>query len=268
MNLVRRSEPGGLLRYDRLAVFEIGNSLREARVRQAIELGDAEQATKIRSKYLRALEEERFEVLPAQTYVKGFLRAYAEFLGLDGQIYVDEYNSRFFTIEDETPFMTRRTKRPTPHHRSVESGVLLVALGGIAAATALVIVAWKWGGSEETRIPNLQPASPPASVAPQPAQQVPVRPAAARWTKIVLTAVDGDSYLAVRRGGASGKVLFTGTLEKGRSLPFVGRQVWLNVGAPANLVATIDGKPAALNAGSEPSVLVATRQGFVAANAG
>ena len=76
-------------------MFEIGTSLREARLRQGIELVEAEQATKIRAKYLRALEDERFELLPAQTYVKGFLRSYADYLGLDGQLYVDEYNSRY-----------------------------------------------------------------------------------------------------------------------------------------------------------------------------
>jgi hypothetical protein len=71
-------------------VFEIGNSLREARVRQQLELGEVELATKIRARYLRALEEESFEALPAQTYVKGFLRTYADYLGLDGQLYVAE----------------------------------------------------------------------------------------------------------------------------------------------------------------------------------
>jgi cytoskeleton protein RodZ len=70
-------------------VFEIGSSLREARIRQGIDFPALEQGTKIRAKYLRALEDERFELLPAHTYVKGFLRSYADFLGLDGNLYVD-----------------------------------------------------------------------------------------------------------------------------------------------------------------------------------
>ena len=82
-------------------MFEIGNSLREARLRQQLDFPEIEQATKIRAKYLRALEDEQFELLPAQTYVKGFLRSYAEYLGLDGQLYVDEYNSRFVVGEEE-----------------------------------------------------------------------------------------------------------------------------------------------------------------------
>ena len=81
--------------YDRPSVFEIGNSLREARVRQQLDFPEIEQATKIRGKYLRALEDEHFDALPGQTYVKGFLRTYADYLGLEGQLYVDEYNSRY-----------------------------------------------------------------------------------------------------------------------------------------------------------------------------
>ena len=82
-------------------MFEIGNSLREARLRQGLEFPELEQATKIRGKYLRALEQEEFEQLPGPTYVKGFLRSYAEYLGLDGQLYVDEYNSCFVVGEEE-----------------------------------------------------------------------------------------------------------------------------------------------------------------------
>ncbi|MBA3365144.1 MAG: helix-turn-helix domain-containing protein, partial [Actinobacteria bacterium] len=89
-------------------MFEIGNSLREARLRQGVDFTQAEQATKIRGKYLRALEEERFELLPAQTYVKGFLRSYSEYLGLDGQLYVDEYNSRYGQGEEPEPVIRRR----------------------------------------------------------------------------------------------------------------------------------------------------------------
>ena len=73
-------------------MFEIGNSLREARTRKGLDFPELETGTKIRAKYLRALEDEEFETLPSATYVKGFLRTYADYLGLDGQLYVDEYN--------------------------------------------------------------------------------------------------------------------------------------------------------------------------------
>jgi len=79
----------------KLSMFEIGSSLREARMRQKLELSDAERETRIRAKYLRALEDERFQVLPGPAYTKGFLRSYAHYLDLDAQRFVDEYNTRF-----------------------------------------------------------------------------------------------------------------------------------------------------------------------------
>ena len=119
-------------------MFEIGNSLREARVRRGIDFAQAELATKIRGKYLRALEDEQFALLPAQTYVKGFLRTYAEYLGLDGQLYVDEFNSRFVAGEDHEP-RTRRSSgaRPQRRHRRLETNVVLVALAAIVILTVI-----------------------------------------------------------------------------------------------------------------------------------
>ena len=81
--------------YEQVPLFEIGSTLREARMRQGLELRDAERATRIRARYLAALEEERFDQLPAEAYAKGFLRTYADFLGLDADLFVAELNSRF-----------------------------------------------------------------------------------------------------------------------------------------------------------------------------
>jgi cytoskeleton protein RodZ len=62
-------------------MFEIGSSLRAARMRQRLELSQAERDTRIRAKYLGALEDERFDVLLGPAYTKGFLRSYADYLG-------------------------------------------------------------------------------------------------------------------------------------------------------------------------------------------
>ena len=138
-------------------MFEIGNSLREARFRQQLEFGELEQATKIRARYLRALEEESFDTLPAQTYVKGFLRTYADYLGLDGQLYVDEYNSRFSAEEEHRePVVSRRTSNVgRQQHRRLENRGVVFALAGIGVLFALVIAAWKFSDSGTQRIPNL-----------------------------------------------------------------------------------------------------------------
>ena len=87
-----------------------------------VDFAQAELATKIRGKYLRALEDEQFELLPAETYVKGFLRTYADYLGLDGQLYVDEFNSRFVAGEEHDAraharAAARRAAAPEPPAR-------------------------------------------------------------------------------------------------------------------------------------------------------
>src|SRR5689334_4249430 len=130
-------------------MFEIGNSLREARMRQGLDYNQVELGTKIRAKYIRALEEEQFEVLPSGTYIKGFLRSYADFLGLDGQLYVDEYNSRFVVdAYDDMPQRRART-RQTRHERSLQRRVVLLTLAAIAAVAALVFAAFKFGGQDK-----------------------------------------------------------------------------------------------------------------------
>src|SRR5918994_584612 len=158
-------------------MFEIGNSLREARLRQGLDFPEIEQATKIRPKYLRALEDEQFDILPGQTYVKGFLRSYAEYLGLDGQLYVDEYNSRYILVDEETPLRARSTSSLGRTGPRFESSVVLVALAAIAILTLLVFAAWRFGSNTpETAIPDFS-AQPPAA---QPNAGTKARPAAVR----------------------------------------------------------------------------------------
>ena len=73
---------------------DIGATLREARMRARIDISEVEASTKIRAKYLRALENEEWDLLPGPTYVKSFLRTYAEALDLDAKLLVDEYKLR------------------------------------------------------------------------------------------------------------------------------------------------------------------------------
>ncbi len=79
---------------------DIGATLREARTRQRIDISEIESETKIRAKYLRALENEEWDLLPGPTYVKSFLRSYAEALGLDGKLLIEEYKLRHERLSD------------------------------------------------------------------------------------------------------------------------------------------------------------------------
>jgi hypothetical protein len=231
-------------------LFEIGNSLREARVRRGIELAQAEQATKIRAKYLRSLEEERFELLPAQTYVKGFLRTYADYLGLDGQLYVDEFNSRFVTDDRERPRRSSSSRPQQRRSRRFETGVVLVVLSVIALVTVVVISAWKTSGGGQ----NANHAK--KHVARHHTVQQPS-------AYLVVKGVRGPSFVAIRRTGPNGPVVFQGTIGKGETEPFTGKSYWIDVSTPEHLVITVGGRRVAI-AGRRPRVITVTPNGWQA----
>ena len=224
-------------------MFEIGNSLREARLRQGYELPRVEADTKIRAKYLRALEEERFEVLPGETYVKGFLRTYAEYLGLDGQLYVDEFNSRF--TREEEPLAPPRPRTQPSRSWAVESNFVIVALAGIIAVTILVVVAWKFGSSGPPTSTGIPPAADtPAESTGTSTGHAPAKPPPAKTKKVrlVLYADGGDCWLRVRAKSATGKLLYEGTLQAGQTQRFVDdKRIWVQLGAPVYLKGTVNG---------------------------
>src|SRR5947199_1860218 len=127
----------------------IGETLREARMRQHLDITDVEARTKIRAKYLRALENEDFGMLPGSTFVKSFLRTYAEFLGLDPHVLVEEYRARHDPRDESelTPFApppTGRTRR-RPSRRPAWLPVVLA----VAAIVALLLVLGLTGGGTD-----------------------------------------------------------------------------------------------------------------------
>ena len=69
-------------------------------MRARIDISEIESETKIRAKYLRALENEEWDLLPGPTYVKSFLRTYAEALGLDARLLLEEYKLRHERLSD------------------------------------------------------------------------------------------------------------------------------------------------------------------------
>lgn len=230
-------------------MFEIGPSLREARTRRGLSAEDVQKAIRIRDRYLHALEEERWELLPGDAYVKGFLRTYAEFLGLDGNLYVDEYNSRFAHHEEQALVPEAMAAAD-----SARIGMLrpLAAIGAIVAVVAAV-AAWQLHRSPPatqggTRTP---PSAPVSQRSQRPKTTPPAKhhrakpkttPAVAA-SHAVLVASRGRVWLQARSGSAHGALIFEGVLERGKTLPLIlSPRVWLRVGAPWNLDVKIGGK--------------------------
>jgi len=212
-------------------VFEIGTSLREARERQGLGYPEIELATKIRAKYIRALEEEDFTSIPGDAYIRGFLRTYAEYLGLDGDVYVDEYASRFITSwRDELPPRPEK-RRIRTRERPIERRAVILVLAGIAVVAALVFAAFSIPGSS-THDPGSGQKKHQRSAAPQ----------------LVLRGIGQGTYVQVRHGSRSGKLGFSGTVEPGETDTLPGSRFYLLVRTPAGLHVTLDGRAVALPA--------------------
>jgi cytoskeletal protein RodZ len=98
---------------------EIGATLREARMRARIDVSEIEAETKIRAKYLRALENEEWDLLPGPTFVRSFLRTYAQALGLDGKALIDEYRLHYERPSEleHQPVMSPPRRTPSRPHQ-------------------------------------------------------------------------------------------------------------------------------------------------------
>ncbi len=117
--------------------IRIGETLEAARVAASLDLGAVEERTKVRARYLRALEAERWDELPSSAYAKGFLRTYAELLGVDADLLVDEYRRQ---VEgDEAP--------ATPGAGGPRIG-LIAGVGGVVALAAVLAIALIAGDDE------------------------------------------------------------------------------------------------------------------------
>jgi len=214
---------------------EIGATLREARMRARIDVSDVEAETKIRAKYLRALENEEWDLLPGPTYVKSFLRTYAEVLDLDAKLLVDEYklcHERLSDVELQ-PITAAAPGRPG-RRRSGPRGPIVPRPVVIGLIFALLLVALYALGQKDDENPSTQNTStqspppaddgtdtPPAAADTRPA----VRP---RRVRVGLVAT-GQVYVCLKDAN---KTLIDGqTLQTGaRTKTYRGRRLRLTLG--------------------------------------
>src|SRR5215831_3408233 len=124
---------------------EIGPTLREARMRARIDISEVEARTKIRAKYLRAIENEEWDLLPGPVYVKSFLRTYGDFLGVDSRQLVDEYKRRYERPAEQElrPISARSRDRERRERRRRRPGlgpigVVVLVLAAVVAALFLI----------------------------------------------------------------------------------------------------------------------------------
>jgi hypothetical protein len=243
-------------------MFEIGSSLREARERRNLSYGQVEAETAIRTRYIRALEDEDFHILPGPTYTKGFLRAYAEYLGLDGQPFIDEFNSRHHdprTAAEHTPIASRPRSRPAQRRRRRrESSLIMITLAGIVAVSVLLILAFRFPspptapyntntgttkGTPATTTPPAvtPPAGPTTRTKRKTAFHVVITLSAPTWVEATTGSAQGPAVVA--QGGLNlGANGITVDPAAHPTVTFSSRKpVYIAFGAPGNVTLRIDG---------------------------
>lgn len=120
----------------------VGNKLREARGRRKLSLQDVEEATKIRGRYLQAIEDDDWEALPSETYARAFIRTYAALVGLDGDRLAEEQRQaqgaarpgeRLPRVDPKPQRVARTRRRRQVPPRLVTAVVLALVIGALIA---------------------------------------------------------------------------------------------------------------------------------------
>ena len=120
---------------------EIGSTLRETRMRARIDISEVETGTKIRAKYLRALENEEWDLLPGPVYVKSFLKTYGDYLGLDSRLLVEEFKRRYERpMEHEVRAMASTARERDKHRNPSRATLWLLSPRGVIGLAVVVIV--------------------------------------------------------------------------------------------------------------------------------
>jgi len=229
---------------------DIGESLREARMRAKVDITQIESQTKIRAKYLRALENEEWDLLPGPTYVKSFLRTYAEALDLDAKLLVDEYKLRHERLSEVElqPINAAAPGRERRRQKPILPPWFFVAVIIAGLVFALYLLG---SGDEEPQTSAAPPPPPtattterPAAIAPPPA--APARPARVRL-RIEAT---GPVNVCLKAGD---RTLINGqTYEAGqRTRTFASRRFRLTLGNNSARL-RINGKTRRVRASSQP----------------
>jgi cytoskeleton protein RodZ len=251
-------------------MFEIGPALRDARERRGLAFGDVEADTAIRTRYIKALEEEQFHVLPGATYTKGFLRAYAEYLGLDGQLFIDEFNSRHHDARasSDQPIASRPRSRPQQRRQRRESNLVMIVLAAIVAVSALVLLATTFPNSPTARYPNTTTpntgTSTPTTTADTSGntshhkQTSPERPrldvslvlASSTWVRATTKTPTGPGAVTTKGTNLGQGLLVDPAVTGSSRVSFTARApIFLRLGNPAAVTITVNGKAVKLPAG-------------------
>ena len=214
-------------------------------MRARIDITEVEARTKIRAKYLRAIENEEWDLLPGPVYVKSFLRTYGDFLGLDSRHLVDEYKRRYERPTDQdlrpkAPLGRERERRRRRPHLGRLGAVVLALLAVAAALFVIGSLGNPTSSSSSTTSPSTAARS---ATSPGPRHHRRARRAPPpRPTTVTLKLVPTSSVYVCLEDG-NGKRLIPGVIfAAGQSIPTqTARKLLLTLGN-AGVQMKVDGK--------------------------
>jgi cytoskeleton protein RodZ len=223
---------------------DIGSTLREARIRARIDMQEVETNTKIRAKYLRAIENEEWELLPGPVYAKSFLRTYSDYLGLDSRMLVEEYKRRYEGLGDHEPrpVASLGHDRERERHREARGPLLPpwapIALVLAAVVVVLYLVGTLGGSSKSPSATGRASTRRPTHHATHKRVALPATPPSAT---LQMTPTAPVYVCLVNARGK--RLIFEKTYTVGETIPtFTQRKMLLTLGN-ANIQIKVNGKP-------------------------
>jgi cytoskeletal protein RodZ len=258
-------------------VSELGALLRKAREEKGFSLDDVQDQTKIRKRYLEALEKGDYDVLPGKFYIRAFIKNYAEFVGLDADELLKHYHVEMpepeMTVSEVMP--SRKPKRMRSA-RSERFGKILFSVLLWLFVFLIILVIWSYymnkdgkpvneadptpitNNSDVTATPTPTSTEGQSTPTPTPTPTIgpvtitlmqsngnedtmSVSPAKSSYT-VQVTNSGGASWLEIREQGKNGTKIYYDNIKDGETVSYtVSTDVYLNLGRPANLEVTLDG---------------------------
>lgn len=233
----------------------VGEILRAERDKQGLTVKDVEKGTSIRALYIQAIEDGKYGVLPGEVYLKGFIRNYASFLGLDPQKMMEIYR------ENQVPQQSQPTQpvqqaQPAPAPAATRTDARRETKGGGSTGRwliALLVIALVAGGAwaamnylnQPAPAPTPKPpqAQTPVQPAPTPATPKPAAPAPAPAARPVTVAAKytADCWTQVI---ADGREIYEGIPKVGDSFTWNADQTMtVRLGNAAGVELTYNGQP-------------------------
>ena len=143
---------------------ELGNRLKEAREEKGMSLDDLQAATKIQKRYLTALEEGNYDIIPGKFYVRAFIKQYAEAVGLDSELLFEEFkkdipNSYNDEVSEKLSSIKPQRELPKSASKALELLPTLLVAAGVIVVIAIIYVivqAVNGGGNQQAEGPKTE----------------------------------------------------------------------------------------------------------------